>query len=54
MNFMEFYIFIYIIKEIEFRYKFVSSNKYDNKCSTLNILHIFAYYIYVFCEFLEF
>lgn len=40
--FMQFYIFINMIKEIDSKYKFVSSIKYYNKCSTLDILCIIA------------
>lgn len=39
---MQFYIFINMIKEIDSKYKFVSSIKYYNKCSTLDILCIIA------------
>lgn len=43
--FMRFYVSTDIIKEMEFKWKFVPSSKYHGKCSTVNIVYIFAYYV---------
>lgn len=44
--FIHFYVFMDVTEEMKFKWTFVSSSKYYNKHSILNILHIVTYYMH--------